>query len=142
MTDIATGRHSGFWESWKACGLVIAVTAAATLAIQYPGYLNHDVAYLTWVADRVMHGAVYGRDVYDINPLSVRDEAVRLVAGMGGVEAVRSAAAKAAADGGIDNWRWALRLTSLLLTVDPADSAARTSRATAARAIGQRQTSR
>ena len=68
MTDIATGRHSGFWESWKACGLVIAVTAAATLAIQYPGYLNHDVAYLTWVADRVMHGAVYGRDVYDINP--------------------------------------------------------------------------
>ncbi len=68
MTDIATGRHSGFWESWKACGLVIAVTAAATLAIQYPGYLNHDVAYLTWVADRVMHGAIYGRDVYDINP--------------------------------------------------------------------------
>lgn len=83
----------------------------------------------------------FGSDVYDINPLSTQDEAARLVAGMGGAEAVRVAAAKAAAEGGIDNWRWALRLTSLLLTVDPADSAARTTRATAARAIGQRTTS-
>lgn len=83
----------------------------------------------------------FGSDVYDINPLALRDEAARTVAGMGGQPAVRGMAAKAARDGGLDNWRWALRLTSLLLTLDPADPAARQSRASAARAIGQRTTS-
>ncbi|MEY2883321.1 MAG: hypothetical protein RL490_1045 [Pseudomonadota bacterium] len=83
----------------------------------------------------------FGSDVYDINPLSVRDEAGRLITGMGGTETVRSAAVQAATAGGIDNWRWALRLTSLLLSVDPLDPSARAARATAARAIGQRTTS-
>jgi len=36
------------------------------------------------------------------------------------------------------NWRWGLKLTSLLLQLDPADPAARKARATAARALGQR----
>lgn len=83
----------------------------------------------------------FGSDVYDINPLSGRDEAARTVAAMGGAPTVRQQAAIAAAQGGIDNWRWALRLTSLLLTLDPADPQARTARATAARAMGQRTTS-
>jgi alkyl sulfatase BDS1-like metallo-beta-lactamase superfamily hydrolase len=83
----------------------------------------------------------FGSDVYDINPLSGRDEAARTLAAMGGAPAVRQQAARAAADGGIDNWRWALRLTSLLLALDPADGEARASRATAARAMGQRTTS-
>lgn len=80
----------------------------------------------------------FGSDVYDINPLSERDEAARLVASMGGAAAVRDAAAKAVSAGGIDNWRWGLKLTSLLMTLDPADAAASAARATAARALGQR----
>ena len=82
----------------------------------------------------------FGSDVYDINPLSERDEAVRLVKAMGGPAAARQAAAKAVAAGGIDNWRWGLKLTSLLLVVDPNDKAARKARIVAARAMGQRTT--
>jgi alkyl sulfatase BDS1-like metallo-beta-lactamase superfamily hydrolase len=47
-------------------------------------------------------------------------------------------ATQAVADGGFSNWRWGLKLTSLLLTLDPADVAARQARAAAARALGQR----
>ena len=77
-------------------------------------------------------------DVYEINPLSVREEAERTVQAMGGRAAVQEMAAQAVADGGFANWRWALKLTSLLLKLDPADPAARQARATAARAMGQR----
>lgn len=83
----------------------------------------------------------FGWDVYDINPLSEREEAARLIDAMGGAEAVREAAAQAAAEGGIDNWRWGLKQTSLLLALDPDDQAARATRAAAARALGQRTTS-
>jgi alkyl sulfatase BDS1-like metallo-beta-lactamase superfamily hydrolase len=44
-------------------------------------------------------------DVYEINPLSVREEAERTVQAMGGRAAVNKLAAKAAADGGLANWR-------------------------------------
>ena len=57
---------------------------------------------------------------------------------MGGPDAVRKAAATAARKGGLANWRWSLKLTSLLLRLDPADVGARKTRATAARALGQR----
>lgn len=77
-------------------------------------------------------------DVYEINPLAVREEAERVVQAMGGSKAVNKLAAKAVADGGLANWRWGLKLTSLLLQLDPADAAARKARATAARALGQR----
>jgi alkyl sulfatase BDS1-like metallo-beta-lactamase superfamily hydrolase len=77
-------------------------------------------------------------DVYEINPLAVKEEAERTVQAMGGRAAVRKKAAQAAADGGFSNWRWGLKLTSLLLTLDPADATARKTRATAARALGQR----
>ena len=80
----------------------------------------------------------FGRDVYEINPLSLREEAARTVGMMGGPAAVRKAAAAAARKGGLANWRWSLKLTSLLLRVDPADAGARKTRATAARALGQR----
>ena len=82
----------------------------------------------------------FGSDVYDINPLSGREEAARLVAGMGGAEAVRQAASTAVAEGGLENWRWGLKLTSLLMTLDPDDQAARAARIVAARALGQRTT--
>ena len=77
-------------------------------------------------------------DVYEINPLAVREEAERVVQAMGGRAAVDKLAAQAVADGGLANWRWGLKLTSLLLQLDPADPAARKARATAARALGQR----
>jgi alkyl sulfatase BDS1-like metallo-beta-lactamase superfamily hydrolase len=77
-------------------------------------------------------------DVYDINPLSVKEEAGRTVQAMAGPEAVRKMAEQAVADGGLANWRWALKLTSLLLKLDPADATARQARTTAARALGQR----
>jgi alkyl sulfatase BDS1-like metallo-beta-lactamase superfamily hydrolase len=60
---------------------------------------------------------------------------------MGGADAVRVAAAEAAAVGEISEWQWALRLTSLLLQIDSSDELARATRATAARALGQRTTS-
>jgi alkyl sulfatase BDS1-like metallo-beta-lactamase superfamily hydrolase len=80
----------------------------------------------------------FGGDVYEINPLSLREEAARTVEMMGGPGAVRKAAAAAARKGGFANWRWSLKLTSLLLRLDPADADARRTRATAARALGQR----
>ncbi|WP_374300897.1 alkyl sulfatase dimerization domain-containing protein [Paracoccus sp. (in: a-proteobacteria)] len=83
----------------------------------------------------------FGHDVYDINPLSLRDEAARTVAMMGGAEAVRAAANAAADEGGIANWQWALRLTSMLRALDPDDADARRARIIAARALGQRTTS-
>lgn len=60
----------------------------------------------------------FGGDVYDINPLSLKEEAERTVAMTGGRSAVRKAAAEAAKQGGLANWRWSLKLTSLLLRLD------------------------
>ncbi len=79
----------------------------------------------------------FGHDVYDINPLSLREEAARTVAMSGGADSVRRAAASAVEQGGINNWQWALRLTSMLLRLDPKDASAQQSRAGAARALGQ-----
>jgi len=92
---------------------------------------------------QVYNGVIgwFGGDVYDINPLSETEEASRTVEMMGGSSAVRKAAADAATKGGLANWRWSLKLTSLLLQLDPADAEARKVRAAAARQIGQRTSS-
>ena len=92
---------------------------------------------------QIYNGTVgwFGNDVYDINPLPIAEEARRTIALMGGPEAVRAAAAEAAAAGDIAGWQWALKLTSLLLQRDTHDADARKARATAARALGQRTTS-
>jgi alkyl sulfatase BDS1-like metallo-beta-lactamase superfamily hydrolase len=89
---------------------------------------------------QVYNGTVgwFDGDVYEINPLSVKEEAERTVQAMGGRAAVQEMATQAVADGGLANWRWGLKLTSLLLKLDPADANARQTRATAARALGQR----
>ena len=80
-------------------------------------------------------------EVYDINPLSLREEASRTIEMMGGRNAVRKAAADTAKKGGLANWRWSLKLTSLLLRLDPTDAVARRVRADSSRALGQRTTS-
>jgi alkyl sulfatase BDS1-like metallo-beta-lactamase superfamily hydrolase len=92
---------------------------------------------------QVYNGVIgwFGGDVYEINPLSEIEEASRTVTMMGGSSAVRKAAAEAAKAGGLANWRWSLKLTSLLLRLDPADAAARKVRAAAARQLGQRTSS-
>jgi alkyl sulfatase BDS1-like metallo-beta-lactamase superfamily hydrolase len=89
---------------------------------------------------QVYNGVIgwFGGDVYDINPLSGNEEAARTVQLMGGPAAVRKAAASANSQGGLDNWRWTLKLTSLLMELDPADAEARKLRAAAARRLGQR----
>jgi alkyl sulfatase BDS1-like metallo-beta-lactamase superfamily hydrolase len=92
---------------------------------------------------QVVNGTVgwFSGDVYDINPLSLHEEASRTVEMMGGRNAVRRAAAEAAKKGGLANWRWSLKLTSLLLRLDPKDAEARKVRTASARALGQRTTS-
>ena len=89
---------------------------------------------------QVYNGTIgwFGGDVYDINPLSENEEAARTVQMMGGRAAVQKAAAGANAQGGLANWRWTLKLTSVLLDLDPADTDAQKLRAAAARALGQR----
>ena len=82
-----------------------------------------------------------GNDVYDINPLSVNEESRRTMEMMGGSEKVRQSAADALKQGGFVNWSWALKLTSMLLELDPQNADVRKIRASAARAIGQRTTS-
>ena len=82
-----------------------------------------------------------GNDVYDINPLSVNEESRRTMEMMGGSEKVRQGAADALKQGGFVNWSWALKLTSMLLELDPQNADVRKIRASAARAIGQRTTS-
>jgi alkyl sulfatase BDS1-like metallo-beta-lactamase superfamily hydrolase len=119
---------------------------AAAEAVTMPPALREGYEFYGQVESHVRqiyNGTVgwFGSDVYDINPLPLAEEARRTIAAMGGAEAVRDTAATAAAEGTIPGWQWALRLTSLLLQHDPADSAARAIRATAARAIGQRTTS-
>lgn len=68
-TAVAEAPDShGLRQNWLACGLVILLSASVALAIHIPNYLHQDVAFLTWTADQVMRGAVFGRDVYDVNP--------------------------------------------------------------------------
>ncbi len=89
---------------------------------------------------QIYNGTVgwFDGDVYEINPLSVQEETERMVQAMGGRETIRGMATQAVTEGGLANWRWSLKLTSLLLQLDPADPTARQARATAARALGQR----
>ena len=47
--------------------IVPALLLAVGLAVQWRAYLNHDVAFLAWVAREVAGGAVYGRDILEAN---------------------------------------------------------------------------
>lgn len=82
-----------------------------------------------------------GNDVYDINPLAINEETLRMINLMGGKRKVITAANNAIEQGGFENWSWALKLTSMLLEVDSSNVQAKNIRATASRALGHRTTS-
>lgn len=118
----------------------------AAEAIEMPAHLRNDMELYGQVEShvrQVVNGTVgwFGHDVYEINPLSLCEEAARTIDMMGGPVVVRKAAADATRTGGLANWRWSLKLTSMLLQLDPQDADARATRAAAARALGQRTTS-
>jgi hypothetical protein len=51
-----------------AIGITALLGCALALAIQLSRHLNHDVAYMTWVAEQVSRGAVFGIDIRELNP--------------------------------------------------------------------------
>ncbi len=82
-----------------------------------------------------------GWDVYDINPLSKARFSSRLVDSMGGAEKVLKKAKASNAKKSLEGWQWSLYLTTHLLQLDNNNAEAKTVRAEAARALGQRTTS-
>ena len=76
---------------------------------------------------QVYNGTVgwFDGEVYDINPLSLHEEANRTVEMMGGRDIRPQWPRSSRRNGGLANWRWSLKLTSMLLRLDPADAEAR-----------------
>lgn len=70
MTSAAQAMNddSSLLQGGRALWLVVIAASLLALAIQLPAYLHQDVAWLTWTADRVLRGEVYGRDLLDIAP--------------------------------------------------------------------------
>lgn len=63
------------WESLAArhgnsrsLATLLALAALCCLLMPLYNVVDYDVAFLTWAADRVLRGAVYGRDILDVNP--------------------------------------------------------------------------
>lgn len=82
-----------------------------------------------------------GWDVYDINPLPKASSNGRIIEAMGGFDTVLAAAQAANAKHTLEDWQWALYLTSELLEADANHAEAKAVRAEAARALGQRTAS-
>jgi len=82
-----------------------------------------------------------GWDVYDINPLSKARFSSQVVDAMGGADKVLEDAKSSNANKTLEGWQWSLYLTSQLLQLDKDNAEAKTVRAEAARALGQRTTS-
>ncbi len=82
-----------------------------------------------------------GWDVYDINPLSKARFSSQVVDAMGGVDKVLANAKTSNTKKTLEGWQWSLYLTSQLLQLNNDNAEAKTVRAEAARALGQRTTS-
>ncbi len=82
-----------------------------------------------------------GNDIYDINPLRVNNEVQRTIQLMGGQSKVLSAAITASKSSDIDDWKWAILLSSQLLELDSSNREIKHVRAIAARKLGQHTTS-
>lgn len=66
IANVAGSRRES-WDSALAVALLL-LAIALSLLVQRKSYLNHDVAFYTWVADQVIGPKSYGHDVYDSNP--------------------------------------------------------------------------
>ena len=82
-----------------------------------------------------------GWDVYDISPLSKARFSSQVVDAMGGANKVLANAKASNAKNTLEGWQWSLYLTSQLLQLGNNNAEAKTVRANAARALGQRTTS-
>lgn len=51
-------------------GVLIGLAVLCFLLMPWYNVVDYDVAFLTWAADQVMEGAVYGRDILEVNPPS------------------------------------------------------------------------
>ena len=66
--QVTSAGHADARGENRVLLLLIAFTAMANMALQWTSLINPDVAVLTWAADRVMGGAVFGVDVYEVAP--------------------------------------------------------------------------
>ena len=71
----ALARFQAFTAKLEALGgrdvnrvVLIAVAAGLNLALQWRSLINPDVAFLAWTARQVMGPAVFGVDIWEINP--------------------------------------------------------------------------
>lgn len=97
---------------------------------EYYGTVKHSVR-------QVYSGQLgwFDGDPASLDPLPRAERSQRMVAMMGGVEAVRAAARGAL---GENDWRWAAELSTLLVRIDIGDTDARNIKATALRELGYR----
>jgi len=132
-------------QTYRAISLGLDAQDAAEM-IYMPEAMRRDKETYGQVESHVkrIYGARIGWmgwDVYDINPLSKARFSSRLVDDMGGADKVLKSAKAANANQTLEGWQWSLYLTSQLLQLDNDNAEAKTVRADAARALGQRTTS-
>lgn len=65
---VFTAKLSALGADNTNCLLLILATIAANLALQSRKLINSDVAFLAWTARQVLGPAVFGVDIYEINP--------------------------------------------------------------------------
>ncbi|MCA3562722.1 MAG: hypothetical protein IOC82_17085 [Aestuariivirga sp.] len=57
-------RHNGP----RALGLLLLIAIVLCPLLPFYNVVDFDVAFLAWTAEKWLHGAVYGRDILEINP--------------------------------------------------------------------------
>jgi len=132
-------------QTYRAISLGMDAQGAAEM-IYLPKAIRKDKEVYGQVESHVkrVYGARIGWmgwDVYDINPLSKVRFSSQVVDAMGGTEKVLKQAKASNARKSLEGWQWSLYLTTQLLQLDNNNAEAKTVRAEAARALGQRTTS-
>lgn len=67
-SEVRSSFSADVAESRLAPLVLAVVTVLASLAVQRTLLINADVAFLAWAAKLMLGGAVYGVDVYEVNP--------------------------------------------------------------------------
>ncbi len=132
-------------QTFRAIALGMDAQGAAEM-IYLPEAIRRDKETYGQVESHVkrVYGARIGWmgwDVYDVNPLSKARFSSQVVDAMGGAKKVLKQAKASNAKKSLEGWQWSLYLTTQLLQLDNNNAEAKTVRAQAARALGQRTTS-